>query len=392
MSSPSPFNVAREIGNNLGNTFAKVRDENAIESILSESMGTGDPQVLQNSIGKILSQVAPERQGQALQYLQNAYNNIQTKKEKAQVEARERVAAQEGGYTFGAPAQVQAQQIKNLQPAKKTQSSQPIDPEQLQTINRVRGEPGFSDLDELGQYQQLTNAGVSKENADVEAKLRGTQLTRKGQQFDKSYEAQKDFINDTTNAYKGFETEFKPRLLQMRSIPDEELVGPKAAAFLDRLGIPLGALENPGSELYQKLSQDLLKGLPETYGNRILKVEVDNFLKTIPTLVNSPDGRRLIASNMLKLGEMKEIYYNEMRRQQMAYLDNEKDFPKDFQQRIFDQVKPQIDKFNNEFVKLQEIKFVPKGTIPFFNPNGEIEFVPKEHAQWAQENGGKRIW
>jgi hypothetical protein len=274
---------------------------------------------------------------------------------------------------------------------KKTQASQPIDQEQLEIIKKVRAQPGFADLDELSQYQELTAAGVSKENAEVESKLRGAQLTRNQQAFDSAYKAQEPFINETTDKYRAFETEMKPRLMQMQNIPDEDLVSPTAAAFLEQLNIPLGALEDPSSELYQKLSQDLLKGLPETYGNRILKVEVDNFLKTIPTLLNSPEGRRMIASNMLKLGELKEVYYNEMRKQQQAALEQQI-IPKDFQQRVFDQVKPQIDRINNEFVKLSEIKAVPKGTIPFFNPNGDVEFVPKEHAQWAMENGGRRIW
>jgi hypothetical protein len=274
---------------------------------------------------------------------------------------------------------------------KKTQASQPIDQEQLEIIKKVRAQPGFADLDELSQYQELTAAGVSKENAEVESKLRGAQLTRNQQAFDSAYKAQEPFINETTDKYRAFETEMKPRLMQMQNIPDEDLVSPTAAAFLEQLNIPLGALEDPSSELYQKLSQDLLKGLPETYGNRILKVEVDNFLKTIPTLLNSPEGRRMIASNMLKLGELKEVYYNEMRKQQQAALEQQI-IPKDFQQRVFDQVKPQIDRINNEFVKLSEIKAVPKGTIPFFNPNGDVEFVPKEDAQWAMENGGRRIW
>ena len=41
---------------------------------------------------------------------------------------------------------------------------------------------------------------------------------------------------------------------------------------------------------------------------------------------------------------------------------------------------------------MSEIKSVPKGKVPFFAPNGTIQFVPKEHVQWAIENGGKRIW
>jgi hypothetical protein len=276
---------------------------------------------------------------------------------------------------------------------RKTQASQPIDPDQLARIQEVRKTPGYNDLDEVDQYRLLTDYGVSKENAEAEAKLTGAKLERKQKSVESSYKAQEQFINETTNKYKAFETETKPRLLQMQKVAsDGDLISAPAAAFLETLGIPLGALEDPSSELYNKLSLDLLKGLPETYGNRILKVEVDNFLKTVPTLLNSPDGRRMIASNMLKLGEMKEIYYDEMRRQQKDALDYDKPLPKDFQQRIFDQVRPQVDRLNNEFVKMSEIKAVPEGTVPFFDPNGNITFVPKEHAQWASDNGGKRIW
>ena len=182
-----------------------------------------------------------------------------------------------------------------------------------------------------------------------------------------------------------------PSYLQKKST-DEQLIGPTANAFLETLGIPLGSLENPGSEVYQKISQDLLKGLPESYGSRILKVEVDNFLKTIPTLQNSPEGRRMIASNMLKLGEMKEVYYDEMRRQQQNFIDENKPYPRDFQQRVLDNVRPQMNRMNQEFVKMNNITHVPENTSPFFNPQGEIEFVPNELVQWAIDNGGKRIW
>lgn len=275
---------------------------------------------------------------------------------------------------------------------KKTQASQPIDPKQLETIQKVRSSPGYNDMDEVDQYRALTNAGVSKENAEVESKLTGNKLERQQKGIESAYKAQEDFINETTKKYSAFESETKPRLLQMQKLAnDDDLIGPTASAFLETMGIPLGALEDPSSELYQKLSLDLLKGLPETYGNRIMKVEVDNFLKTIPTLLNSPEGRRMIASNMLKLGEMKEVYYNEMRRQQKSSRDSNKPLARDFQQEVFDQVKPQIDRINDEFVKMSEIKSIPKDTIPFFY-NGNIKFVPKKDAQWASENGGRRIW
>jgi hypothetical protein len=275
---------------------------------------------------------------------------------------------------------------------KKTQASQPIDPEQLSIIKNIRNTDAYKSADPLTKYQILTDSGVSKENAQAEADIASKQADIHQKSFESSYKAQEDFINDTTASYKGFESEMKPRLLQIQSLPPEDIIGPTSAVFLEHLGIPLGALENPASELFNKLSQDLLKGLPETYGNRILKVEVDNFLKTIPTLMNSPDGRRMVASNMLKLGEMKEVYYKEMRKEQKNYLDENKPLPRDFQQRIFDQVKPQIDRINNEFIKLAEVTSVPEGTVPFFSPQGEIKFVPVQQMEWAEKNGGRRIW
>jgi hypothetical protein len=294
-----------------------------------------------------------------------------------------------------ADKQLSVHKILNPKENKKTQASQPIDEDQLKRIKDVRSQPGFKDKDELEQFEDFIDAGVSKENAGEYAKIKGQKLSREQEGFEKSYKAQEDFIKDTTKRYQAFETETKPKLLQMQKIAsDEQLVSPTAAAFLEHMGIPLGALEDPSSELYNKLSKDLLKGLPETYGNKIMKVEVENFLQTIPTLLNSADGRRMIASNMLKLGEMKEVFYNSMRRQQQDALDNNKPLPRDFEQRVFDQVKPQIDRMNNEFVKLSTIKSVPEGETPYFSSDGEIYFVPKskDWIEWANEQGMRKVW
>ena len=277
-------------------------------------------------------------------------------------------------------------------PNKKTQASQPIDEDQLKRIQNVRKEPTFQEKSPKKQYEALIDAGVSKENAHVYADISSKEEELNQKKFENAYKANEDFINETTKSARAYETETKPKLLQMQKVAsDEELIGPTAAAFLETLGIPLGALEDPSSELYQKVSLDLLKGLPETYGNRIMKIEVDNFLKTIPTLLNSPEGRRMVASNMLKLGEMKQVFYDEMRRQQKSALESNK-FPRDFQQSVFDQVKPQIDRINEEFVKMSEIKAVPTGTVPFFTPSGQIKFIPKDKVQQAMEKGGRRIW
>jgi len=109
MGVPVAFQTAQQIQGNLGQAFAQKREQNTIEDILSESLSSDDPKVLQNNIGKILSQVSPERQGMAVQYLQHLHAGIKEK----QQEARTLAAEQAAGVTPGLAPALQVQQMKN---------------------------------------------------------------------------------------------------------------------------------------------------------------------------------------------------------------------------------------------------------------------------------------
>lgn len=102
------FEVARQTGNNLSRAFNQQKDTNAIEDILSSAMQSGNPEVLQNSIGRILSQVSPERQGAAVQYLQNAYQTIKTKEQ----DNKRREAYKTAGLNPDLPDSINAEKFK----------------------------------------------------------------------------------------------------------------------------------------------------------------------------------------------------------------------------------------------------------------------------------------
>lgn len=279
-------------------------------------------------------------------------------------------------------------------PDKLTQSQQPINPDQLNIIKKIRNTEDYQEASPSEKYNMLTEAGVSRENAKSEADLAVEEEKNRAKERKERYAYNQKFIDATTSKYKAFSQETKPRLMQMQSLAtNEDLMSPSAAKFAQSVGLPISILSNPSSELYDKLSNDLLKGLPETFGNRILKVEVENFLKTLPSLLNSPQGRRMVSSNILKLGEMKELEYNEMRRLQKKYDDLGQPLPYDFQQKIMDNIEPSMEKLRNEFVSLSNITEVPQGTTPFFSPTGEIRFVPNDRVEWAMtQPGAKRIW
>jgi len=168
------FYVARDIGNNVASGFREAKDENAIERILSEAMNTGDPNVVQNSIGKILSQVSPERQKVAVQYLENVFQNIQAKNESNRKQALEQKAAQEGGYTYGAPPQVQAAQIRNQAPPKATGglAGQPINPEITQALTNVINQNPNASADELALEFDRNNIPRAYSNSYIENRRR----------------------------------------------------------------------------------------------------------------------------------------------------------------------------------------------------------------------------
>jgi hypothetical protein len=393
MSSPSIYEMARNISNTAGQGRREGRDLGNIEAILAEAKQANNPEYINNAMAKILSSVSPERQQNALAQLTNMRSGLETKQQRERTEQAGKQFNLPPGFQ-DLPTEARKGYFDMLKPPKEGAiTSRPVPPEVSQVIRQIMNENKDATAEEL--TIALDEAGIPRaySNAHIESRRREQEL--KDKSIDKSYDIQKDFIDKITSTYQAFETDMKPRLMQMQKLEtDEQLIGPAAAQFLESFQIPLGVLENPSNELYDKLSQDLLKGLPETYGNRILKVEVENFLKTIPRLINSPNGRRMIASNFLKLGEIKEAFYKEMRSMQSDLIDKNAKFPKDFEQKVFDNVKPQLDRLTNEFVSLSEIKDVPENTVPFFNPQGGISFVPKNEKaiQWAQENGGKRIW
>lgn len=200
------YQVAKDVGNNIAAGFTKAKDENAIESILSQALNSGSQEVLNKSITQILSQVSPERQGDAVKVLQNAYNNVEKRQKEQQIlhqqqkiEQQRRQGSERLGLDPDLHPDLQKIELQNRSresiadknraaaanvPAKKTQASQPIDPEQLENIKRTRALPGFEDLDEIGQYRAFIDNNVSKENAEAESKLKGQQLLRKQQVSD----------------------------------------------------------------------------------------------------------------------------------------------------------------------------------------------------------------
>lgn len=73
------------------------------------------------------------------------------------------------------------------------------------------------------------------------------------------------------------------------------------------------ALLSPGAQRFIKTVNDFTTKAKDSYGGRVTNFELDRFMKRLPTLANSKDGRRLILQQMRLMNELDSAYENELK-------------------------------------------------------------------------------
>lgn len=189
------------------------------------------------------------------------------------------------------------------------------------------------------------------------------------------------YIEKVLTGYEAYKRD-EGVLNQMEQIAAKgKLTSPLAVTALEKLGLPIGVLSNPDSEQFEKLSQELMKNITGTYGSRILQTEVVSFMKSIPTLKNSPEGQKRLIRQWQILNEGKKAYYD-------AYKDikkkNPKRLPPDLHEQVLEAAEGRLDKLSNEFRKLNS-------SVKVKGPDGNIYSIPESELDKALEQGGELL-
>ena len=295
------YQTSNQIGNNLQQSFSKRKDENAIESILSEAINSNDPKVLQDSIGKMLSNVSPQNQGAAIKYLEQAYNNVQQKQKQGQL----REAEVQSGVTPGLTPALQVQQLKNQQPSKAAGgvSAQQVPQEYAQKIPGVLERGKDFNADELALEFLKEGIPSAFSNSYIENRRRQDEAKKPGADFAASREkAVSEYVNNAIT--KGEEAEdLKYTIATAKKAIGGDITGPGVQAILKN---------NPYSQLYVGLSPDeaslqaankkLLEGSKGIFGSKPTEREI--FL-----LLNSmlPSIGKTKEANLAGLGFIERI-------------------------------------------------------------------------------------
>ena len=323
MSMPSSFDIGRQVGNNFANVRREAKDEGAIDQILSEAMTSGDPAILQNSIGKILSQVSPERQGVAVQFLQSKMQNLEAK----QAQERKRVGAQTAGINPDLPESLQKVQYEhNLQ----NQQLQGIvgGNQQGAGAQNVPGAPGaqpptpgmttnqtppqegggnqqgfqYKDLSDE-QLVQLRGIPAFKNQADSELKRRQEQNKAKkpGDEFANIREKSiADYVNNGIAAGEEAES-LRFSLDEARKALQGDITGPgfKALAKNNPYTQLLVGL-TPDESLLQAANKKLLEGSKGIFGSKPTEREIFLLLNSMLPSIGKTKEANLAGLNFIE--------------------------------------------------------------------------------------------
>ena len=123
---------------------------------------------------------------------------------------------------------------------------------------------------------------------------------------------------------------------------------PWVVATVEGLGLNVPAFLGADAETYQKLSADFIKNLKDVFGSQVRVAEMNAFLKTLPTLMNSPEGRDRLLTNMIRISEARIHAGDVMDR----LLEENEDVPTlNLKRRVNKEIKPYMDNMWEQFVK-----------------------------------------
>jgi hypothetical protein len=126
----------------------------------------------------------------------------------------------------------------------------------------------------------------------------------------------------------GIDKEFKPLVTDIKTkakaakenslrldkmeqlIKTKNLSRPRFAALINTLkkgvfglGADFSSLLTPESQEFEKTSQDFLKNIKDVFGARILETEIENYMKTIPTLSMNREGKYRVINDLRLMNE-----------------------------------------------------------------------------------------
>jgi hypothetical protein len=337
------FQLAKTIGDNLGQGFQKFeaqqeekRDLSSMGEILRNAQASDDPKALDNAMNQILSRIKdPKKREQGLGVLQKKVAGIQ----KAAEANKERDALIKEGYPShyaDLPDDVRKEKIKsdslnqffnrgNNQPIQQPiQDQQPIQGQQ-QNIDQQPTQQPIQPIQDQ-QQQQLSDDNMWEQMTPNEKAVFANNYPQAARAFQEDVKAKQTHFETESDKLEAkrvserateIENDYQVYLVEDQRLGRQEALAdkgnlstPAMVKTLDAMGIPLSVIGNPDNEEYSKVQAEYVRDVSKVFTGQIRVAEIEAYMKTVPTLMNSPEGMRAIIKNRRIQNEARKVRYD----------------------------------------------------------------------------------
>lgn len=205
-------------------------------------------------------------------------------------------------------------------------------PQQKQSFNQII-QKGLQNPEDRRHQERLLQKSEQNKEANKIARFKATKDIR-----EKAFNIEKA-ADDNLQRLKEFEA------LERTGKIDS----PQYLAALRRLGINEEFLKNPETTAAEKIVRSFFRNIKDVFGGRILEVEIEEFLKTLPNLNQTPEGRKLVIDSLKNYFEGEKIIAQELRKIKKEYGENYP--PLDLDEILSERVGERREKLTNSFIE-----------------------------------------
>jgi hypothetical protein len=270
---------------------------------------------------------------------------------------------------------------------------QPISPEQLDKIQKVRKMEGFDSFTPSQVYRALTDNGVSKENAEAESKLRAEE-TKNDLGVERNKEINKKQA-DADFSFVKYQDENEQQIFKhqetleaARKLNREHVTGGLWDQAMQKAG--LLNFTSEGFREYASYSKESVKNsnIKSIIGSQISAMEFGFFRDaTISERFSEAANEKILNKEMLEL-EYQQLYADITKR---FVKDNKGEIPERIQAKVNEQFREEAkaisEKWKEQAEDFKAIQNVPKGMVLMFTKKRKPLHVPPEKVAEVLDTG-----
>lgn len=312
-------NRLKETYGQLGQTILSPEENEAFSNILANT-----PQEEHSALMQVLPQLFAMKRQQSQQQPSSQPSGFQN-------------FMGQIGQSSGVAQIPQQQQQPIAQP---TRAQQPVD--SMQLLSRAFESPAIRFQRE--KMQTETPALIEKK-LSREQRGKESEAIRK----ENAFKATSKFREETQNLEKGA-IDSDMRLGKLYNLAKKgELIHPLAYSALKKLGMDVPAFMSADTQQFDELVTNFLRDAKSIFGSRVTNYEMATFIKSIPSLQNTDEGKMKIIKNLKIYNAATKIRAQEMRK---IMKENNNIPPLDLREQLEERIGGKLDKLSKLFAEV----------------------------------------